>query len=67
MQNTVKEDGYATFNLGAGYKYKNLHVKIYADNLFNKEYVDFMIHTPSNNYYHFGSPRVIGFNISKKF
>ncbi len=67
IQNTVKEDGYATFHLGTGYEDKNLHIKIYVNNLFNKEYVDFMIHTPSNNYYHFGSPRVVGINISKKF
>lgn len=67
IENTVKEDGYATFNLSAGYESKDLQVKLYADNLFDKEYVDFMISTPSNNYYHFGAPRVIGFNITKKF
>ncbi len=67
IENTVKEDGYETLNLSTGYESKDLNVKIYADNLLDKKYVDFMISTPSNNYYHFGAPRVIGFNITKKF
>ena len=67
IENTVKEDGYETFNLSTGYESEDLNIKIYADNLFDKEYVDFMISTPSNNYYHFGAPRVVGFDITKKF
>ncbi len=58
---------YTTFNLGLEYKNKNLNTQIYANNIFDKKYNDFMIYTPSNNYYHFGSPRVFGVKLSYSF
>jgi iron complex outermembrane recepter protein len=67
ISNSAKESGYALVNLGVGYKKDGWEALVYANNLFNKEYVDFMIYTPTNNYYHFGDPRVLGFKVSKSF
>ena len=67
VDNTAKENGYAVTSLSMGYEKNDLHIKLYANNLFNKEYVDFMFYTPSHNYYHFGAPRVVGIELSKSF
>lgn len=66
--NTQKEEGYTTADLSFGYDDLNgLKALIYATNLFNEANVDFVIHTPSHNYYHFADPRVFGINISMHF
>ena len=67
ISNSAKQSSYSTINLGAGYSKNSLKILLYANNLFNNEYTDFMIYTPSNNYYHFGSPKVIGLTISNSF
>lgn len=67
VQNSAKENGYALTNLSVGYQKDDLHIKLYANNLFDKRYVDFMIYTPSHNYYHFGAPRVVGVEFSRSF
>lgn len=73
ISNTAKESGYVTTNLGFGYTKDDLKVLVYANNLFDKKYTDFRMYTentpggPSNNYYHFGNPRVIGLSISNSF
>ena len=67
ISNSAKESAYTLINLGFGYKKDGLEALIYANNIFDKEYVDFMIYTPSNSYYHFGNPRVLGFKVSKSF
>ena len=67
ISNSAKESGYTVVNVGLGYKKDGLEALVYANNLFDKEYVDFMIYTPSNNYYHFGNPRVLGFKVSQSF
>ena len=68
IENIQKESGYITSNVSL--EYSNVHgyrVMAYATNLFNQENVDFAIHTPSQNYYHFTNPRVVGLRISKSF
>ena len=65
--NTQADSGYAITNIGLGYKKDGWDLLCYADNLFDRKYVDFMIATPSNNYYHFGMPRVVGVSIAKTF
>jgi len=67
IENTAVEEGYSVSNLALEYKYKNWEFELYGKNIFDNEYVDFLIHTPSNNYYHFGAPRVVGFRVSKNF
>ena len=67
VENTQKEDGYITFSTKAIYKYQEWETSIYVKNIFDKEYVDFMIATPSNNYYHFGQPRFVGISLSRNF
>ena len=67
ISNSAKESGYTVVNVGLGYKKDGFEALVYANNLFDKEYVDFMIYTPSNNYYHFGNPRVLGFKVSQSF
>ena len=67
MSNTAKESGYTLANMAIGYTKETLGLQVYANNLFDEEYVDFMIYTPSNNYYHFGAPRVVGFKLSQSF
>jgi len=67
VQNRAVEDGYTVTNLTLGYKHKDWEIQAYAKNIFDKEYVDFMIYTPSNNYYHFGAPQVLGVKVSKEF
>lgn len=63
IANTKEENGYTTVNTAIGYKNKKYSAEIYANNLFDIQNVDFLIHTPSHDYYHFGAPRVIGFHI----
>ena len=65
--NTQSDGGYSVSNIRVGYKKDGWNLSCYADNLFDKKYVDFMIATPSNNYYHFGMPRVVGVDLSKMF
>jgi outer membrane receptor protein involved in Fe transport len=67
LQNSVKEDPYSLINIAVGYAKNDWEVELYANNLFDKEYVDFMVYTPSNNFYHFGPSRVIGVTLSKAF
>lgn len=67
MQNSAKENGYALTNLSMGYQKKDLHIKLYANNLLDTRHVDFMIYTPSHNYYHFGAPRIVGLELNKSF
>jgi iron complex outermembrane receptor protein len=67
ISNSAKESAYRLVNIGFGYEKDGWQALVYANNLFNREYVDFMIYTPSNNYYHFGNPRVLGFKLSKNF
>lgn len=63
IANEHKEPFYTVVNAGLGYETKNLKCLLYANNVFDRKYVDFMIPTPSNSYYHFASPRVIGFTV----
>jgi iron complex outermembrane receptor protein len=68
IENTKKEDGYTTVDLSLGYKnLKGFKAVMYVTNLLDKENVDFVIHTPNHNYYHFANPRVFGLKLSKSF
>jgi outer membrane receptor protein involved in Fe transport len=67
IENTAKADAYMSMNASVGYRYEDWLVEAYATNIFDTEYVDFMIATPSNEYSHFGVPRVLGMKVSKKF
>lgn len=67
LQNTSKDDGYSVVDAALGYQRGGWSVELYSDNVFNKYYVDFMISTPSNTHYHFGSPRMSGIRASKSF
>ncbi|NCO01471.1 MAG: TonB-dependent receptor [Epsilonproteobacteria bacterium] len=67
ISNSAKESGYTLVNLGIGYKKDGWNALVYANNLFDTRYTDFMIYTPTNNYYHIGNPRVLGFTLSKSF
>ena len=67
ISNSAKESAYSSVNVGVGYERSGWRALLYANNLFDKEYVDFMVYTPTNNYYHFGDARVIGFKLSKSF
>jgi len=67
IENTAKADAYMSTNASVGYRYEDWLVEAYASNIFDIEYVDFMIVTPSNEYSHFGVPRVLGMKVSKKF
>ena len=67
INNTAREGSYTITDLALGYKVNKWDLEIFADNLFDKRYVDFMINTPSNNYYHFGNPRFIGAKASVSF
>ncbi len=67
IENTAKADAYMTMNASVGYSYEDWLIEAYATNLFDQEYVDVMIATPSNEYMHFGVPRVVGMKVSKNF
>lgn len=65
--NSAVIEGYSVSNLSLGYKQSGWEIELYGKNIFDKEYVDFMIATPSNDYYHFGAPQVVGIKVSKSF
>ena len=67
IENTAKADAYITLNASVGYRYKKWLIEAYATNLFDETYVDFMIYTPTNDYYHFGTPQIVGMKVSKSF
>lgn len=67
ISNSSSLSGFATVNAGLGYKNKDLDILLYSNNLLDKEYSDFIISSPSNEYYHFGKPRVIGIKLSMNF
>jgi iron complex outermembrane receptor protein len=67
LDNSKYLSAYTTTNIETGYKNKNINISLYVNNLFDKEYNDFMIATPSNSYYHFGKPRFFGMRLNKRF
>ena len=67
LSNSSSLSGFTTVNVGFGYKNKNTDISLYSNNIFDKEYSDFMISTPSNEYYHFAKPRVFGIKIAMNF
>lgn len=67
LQNSSKDDGYSIVDVSLGYQKEGWSVELYSDNIFNKKYVDFMIYTPTNTYYHFGAPMMSGIRLSKRF
>jgi iron complex outermembrane receptor protein len=67
QENSTHTPSYEVTNLSLGYKTKDMTVSLYSKNLFDKRYTDFMISTPTNDYYHFGAPRVVGIKLTKKF
>lgn len=67
IDNIKEERGYVTCNGGFGYKTKRWNAEVYATNLFDSENVDFMIHTPSHDYYHFAPPRIVGAKVEYLF
>jgi iron complex outermembrane receptor protein len=67
LQNSAFAKGYTVSNLSLGYEEGDWEVELYGKNIFDRDYVDFMIATPSNNYTHFGAPRTVGVKLSKNF
>ncbi|PHM16783.1 MAG: hypothetical protein CJD30_09790 [Sulfuricurvum sp. PD_MW2] len=67
IANTTHYNGYSIANASLGYRNKRWTAEVYVNNVDNSAYSDFMIHTPSHNYYHFGMPRIIGFHLGMKF
>lgn len=67
IANSTQENGYTTVNTAIGYRTKKWKAEVYTNNLFDSKHSDFMIHTPSHDYYHFGIPRMIGFSIGMMF
>lgn len=67
VDNTSKNNGYSVVDAAVGYTQKKWQIELFSQNLFDKEYVDFMIYTPSNTYYHFGQPQVTGIRTSITF
>ena len=67
VQNSVKEDAYSLTNVAIGYTKNDWEVELYANNVFDEEYVDLVVYTPSNNFYHFGPSRVVVVSLSKAF
>lgn len=67
QDNSKSLKAYNTTDLEVGYENKSTAISTYVNNMFDKEYSDFMIATPSNDYYHFGKPRVFGIKFNKKF
>lgn len=60
VDNTAQSNGYSVVDAAIGYSRKTWGIELFSENIFDKRYVDFMIYTPSNTYYHFGQPQVIG-------
>lgn len=67
IDNTAKEGSYTIVNASLAYTKNNWEFKLFANNIFDKRYVDFMIYTPTNNYYHFGNPAMFGLKASASF
>ncbi|MDQ7044587.1 MAG: TonB-dependent receptor [Sulfurimonas sp.] len=67
IDNTAKEGSYTLVNASVAYTKNNWEFELFANNIFDKRYVDFMIYTPSNNYYHFGNPAMFGIKTSASF
>ena len=68
IENTKAEDGYTIVDLNLGYK--NLDgwkAVTYMSNIFDQRSVNFLIHTPTHDYYQFCDPKVFGVKISKTF
>ena len=65
--NERSADSYSTIDTKLVYEKKDWKLELYATNLLNKEYIDFMIATPNHNIYHFGDPRMVGVKVYKTF
>lgn len=64
VENSASLSNYTVINAGIGYENSGMKALLYVDNLFNETYSDFMVYTPSNDYYHIGNPRFIGVKLS---
>lgn len=67
IANTTKESGYKVFNIGLGFEKGTYKALLYANNVLDETYVDYMIATPNHKHYHFGYARIVGFTLSKSF
>lgn len=67
IDNSAYAPSYMVTNTSIAYKSKEWEFKTYAKNLFDRQYTDFMIATPSNTYCHFGDPLSYGVQLSKYF
>lgn len=65
--NGHKEGGYALVNAALGLDRGEWNFTVYADNLLDRGYTDFVIVAPTLTAYRFGAPRTAGVRVSKSF
>lgn len=65
--NSVSESSYAYADAKIGFKSKKLSWSIYANNIFDRQYLNYIVSAQGLNAYNFGEPRRIGASLSYSF
>ena len=65
--NTIKQDPYALVNVRAGYEFKNNGIYLFANNIFNTEYVTQVFDGAAGRYGTYGAPSTYGFQLKSRF
>lgn len=66
-KNLIKQDPHTEVNLRMGYKGENLGVTLWADNVFDEKYYEYMTNFGANKLVVDGAPMTFGANISYSF
>jgi iron complex outermembrane receptor protein len=65
--NSVSKSHYETVDAKIGFRSKNLSWYIYANNIFDKRYLNFVVSAQGLKAYNFGEPRRIGASMTYSF
>ncbi len=65
--NTIKQDPYALVNVRAGYEFKKYGIYLFANNIFNTEYVTQVFDGIAGRYGTYGAPSTYGVQFTSRF
>ena len=62
--NTLEDDGYALFNLKAGYRWGRYDISVWCKNLFDEDYAQKMVKSSGYTLVEDGDPRTLGMTVT---
>jgi iron complex outermembrane receptor protein len=65
--NTIQQDPFALVNARLGYEFKNIGIYLFANNIFDNEYISRGFLSGSTAVVSYGAPATYGFQIKTRF